>query len=84
VDVDWSILGAPCAVSTCCIGRQATHRPACETGFHSDIERDGTTNVVERRHTVTGDTTRFLVHRRCLPGCPPSTSAAWLMLEPTM
>jgi hypothetical protein len=26
----------------------------------------------------------FLDHRRCRPGCPPSTSGAWLMLEPTV
>jgi hypothetical protein len=84
VDVGGRIPGPAWAVSTCCNGRQAAHRPACETGFHPrrragrQHKRRGAPPHHHWRHHP------ILVHRQCRPGCPPSASGTWLVLEPTV
>jgi hypothetical protein len=48
--------------------RQAGQCAACKAVFDPDLEQGGNTNVVVRRDSATGETTRVLVHRWCRPG----------------
>ena len=80
--VAWRIIGRILLCGVRQVQRQAGRCATCKTVFDTALEQDGNTNIVVRRNSATGETTRVHVHRWCRPDGPrgrPRTR--WQMLE---